>query len=71
VVLYLAGLTGSLLSKQRLLGLEWAEMLGAPSMIIAGWIGAPLYTFSMLWNARRERKRLAMLQELKRELGDN
>ena len=71
VVLYLAGLTGSLVSRQRLLGLEWADMLGAPSMIIAGWIGAPLYTFSMLWNARRERQRLALLQDLKRELGDN
>ena len=71
VVLYIAGLTGSLVSKQRLLGLDWGDMLGAPSMIIAGWIGAPLYTFSMLWNARRERKRLALLQDLKQQLGEN
>lgn len=69
VVLYVAGLTGSVISKQRLLGLDWGELLGGPSMIIAGWIGAPLYTFSMLWNARRERKRLALLQDLKRQLG--
>jgi hypothetical protein len=29
--------------KQRLLGLELEQLLTAPSMILAGWIGAPLY----------------------------
>ncbi len=48
VLLYIAGLTGSLLSKQRLLGLEWSQLLEAPSMIVAGWIGAPLYS---IWHA--------------------
>lgn len=71
VLLYIAGLTGSLLSKQRLLGLEWSQLLEAPSMIFAGWIGAPLYTIGMLWNAQRQRKRLTALLELRKQLGDN
>lgn len=71
VLLYIAGLTGSLLSKQRLLGLEWHQLMEAPSMILAGWIGAPLYTIGMLWNAQRQRKRLALLLDLRRQLGGN
>jgi len=68
VVLYLAGLAGSLAWKQRLLGLEWDQLLAAPSVIIAGWIGAPLYSLGMLWNAQRHRKRLALLLDLRRQL---
>jgi hypothetical protein len=68
VVLYLAGLAGSLAWKQRLLGLEWEQVLTAPSMVIAGWIGAPLYSLGMLWNAQRHRKRLALLLDLRGQL---
>jgi hypothetical protein len=68
VLLYLAGLAGSLAWKQRLLGLEWDQLLTAPSMVIAGWIGAPLYSVGMLWNAQRHRKRLALLLDLRRQL---
>jgi hypothetical protein len=68
VVLYLAGLAGSLAWKQRLLGLELEHLLTTPSMIIAGWIGAPLYSLGMLWNAQRHRKRLALLLDLRRQL---
>lgn len=68
VVLYLAGLAGSLAWKQKLLGLEWEQLLTAPTMVIAGWIGAPLYTVGMLWNAQRHRKRLALLLDLRRQL---
>ncbi len=71
VVLYMAGLAGSVVSKQRLLGIGWSEMIDTPSMIIAGWLGAPLYTLGMLWNARRQRKRLALLLDLKRQLRDS
>lgn len=70
VVLYLAGLAGSLAWKQRLYGVDWAVLLEAPSVIIAGWIGAPIYTFAMLWNARRQRQRLRAFVELKRQLGE-
>ncbi|MEO8316585.1 MAG: hypothetical protein ABI645_17535 [Pseudomonadota bacterium] len=68
VLLYLAGLAGSLAWKHRLLGLEWEQLLTAPSMIVAGWIGAPLYSLGMLWNAQRHRKRLALLLDLRRQL---
>lgn len=68
VVLYLAGLAGSLAWKQRFLGLEWEQLLMTPSVIIAGWIGAPLYSLGMLWNAQRHRKRLALLLDLRRQL---
>jgi hypothetical protein len=68
VVLYLAGLAGSLAWKQRLLGLEWEQLLMTPSVIIAGWIGAPLYSLGMLWNAHRHRKRLALLLDLRTQL---
>ena len=37
-------------------------------MIIAGWIGAPLYSAGVLWNAGRHRKRLALLLDLKQQL---
>jgi len=68
VVLYLAGLAGSLAWKQRMLDLEWEQLLTMPSMIIAGWIGAPVYSLAMLWNAQRHRKRLALLLDLRRQL---
>jgi hypothetical protein len=68
VVLYLAGLAGSLAWKQRLLGLELEHLLTTPSMIVAGWIGAPLYSLGMLWNAQRHRKRLALLLDLRKQL---
>jgi hypothetical protein len=68
VVLYLAGLAGSLAWKQRLLGLELEQLLTAPSVILAGWIGAPLYALGMLWNAQRHRNRLAALLDLRKQL---
>jgi hypothetical protein len=68
MVLYVAGLAGSLAWKQRLLGADWSELLFVPSMIIAGWIGAPLYSAGVLWNAQRHRKQLAQLLNLKRQL---
>jgi hypothetical protein len=71
ILLYLAGLAGSLLWKQRLLGVEWSQLLEAPSMLIAGWIGAPLYSLAMLWNVHRHRQRLRVLLDLKRQLGES
>jgi hypothetical protein len=71
VVLYIGGLAGSLVSKHRLLDVEWSQLLEAPAMILAGWIGAPVYALGMLWNAQRHRKRLATLLDLKRQLSDS
>ena len=71
IVLYLAGLAGTLMWKQRLLGVDWDQMLGTPAMIFAGWIGAPLYSLFMLWNAQRQRRRLAVLVDLKRQLSES
>jgi hypothetical protein len=68
VVLYLAGLAGSLAWKQRALGLDWEQLVMTPSVVIAGWIGAPLYSLGMLWNAQRHRRRLAVLLDLRRQL---
>ncbi len=68
IVLYMAGLIGSLAWKQRMLGADWQVLAEAPAMILAGWIGAPLYAFGMLWNAQRHRRRLRTLLELKRQL---
>lgn len=70
IVLYIAGLIGSLLWRQKLLGLEWQQMLNTPAMIIAGWIGAPLYAIAMLVNAQLHRRRLAFLEGLRRQLGE-
>jgi hypothetical protein len=70
ILLYAAGLVGSLAWKQRLLGVEWTVLLETPAMIVAGWIGAPLYTFGMLWNAHRQRQRLQLLQQLRRQLSE-
>lgn len=71
IVLYVAGLIGSLAWRQRLLGVEWQELLQTPSMIIAGWIGGPLYAIGMLVNARMQRQRLAFLVRLRQQLGEN
>lgn len=68
IILYLAGLAGSIAWKQRLLDAEWNQLLFEPSMVLAGWIGAPLYSAGVLWNAQRHRKRLAMLLDLKQQL---
>jgi hypothetical protein len=68
IALYVVGLAGSLLWKDRLFGVDWPGVLGTPAMILAGWIGAPLYAAGMIWNARRQRARLKMLLELKRQL---
>lgn len=68
VLLYAAGLIGSLLWKQRLYGIDWRLMLDTPAMIIAGWIGAPLYGGLMFWNAHRQRQRMRTLQDLARQL---
>jgi len=70
IALYIAGLIGSLIWRQKLLGLEWQQMLNTPAMIIAGWIGAPLYSIAMLINAQLHRRRLAFLEGLRRQLGD-
>ncbi|MFO7324531.1 MAG: hypothetical protein DIU62_002335 [Pseudomonadota bacterium] len=68
IALYVLGLVGSLAWKDRLFGVDWSTLLGTPAMIVAGWIGAPLYAAGMLWNARRQRARLKVLIELKRQL---
>lgn len=70
IVLYVAGLVGSLAWRQRLLGVEWQQLLQAPEMIIAGWIGAPAYAIGMIINARVQRRRLSFLEKLRRELGE-
>jgi hypothetical protein len=70
IVLYVAGLIGSLAWRQRLLGVEWQQLLQAPEMIFAGWIGAPAYAIGMIINARAQRRRLPFLEKLRRELGE-
>ena len=70
IILYVAGLVGSLAWRQRLLGIEWQQLLQAPEMILAGWIGAPAYAIGMIINARVQRGRLAFLEKLRRELGE-
>ena len=70
VVLYVAGLIGSLAWRQKLLGVEWQGMLDTPAMIIAGWIGAPLYAIGMLVNAQLQRRRLIFLERLRQQLGE-
>lgn len=71
IALYVLGLVGSLAWKDRLFGVDWSTVLGTPAMIAAGWIGAPLYAAGMLWNARRQRARLKVLQELRRQLTES
>jgi hypothetical protein len=71
IALYLLGLVGSLAWKDRLFGVDWSSMLGTPAMIVAGWIGAPLYAAGMLWNARRQKARLKVLVELRRQLSES
>ena len=70
VLLYLAGLVGSLAWRQKLLGVEWQLLLDTPAMIIASWIGAPLYAIGMLVNAQLQRRRLAFLERLRQQLGE-
>lgn len=70
IVFYVAGLVGSLIWRQRMLGVEWQQLLQAPEMIIAGWIGAPAYAIGMIINAQVQRRRLAILEKLRRELGE-
>ena len=70
VVLYVAGLIGSLAWRQKLLGVEWQQLLETPAMIIAGWIGAPLYAIGMLVNAQLQRRRLVFLERLRQQLGE-
>jgi hypothetical protein len=70
ILFYVAGLIGSLAWRQRLLGVEWQQLLQAPEMIIAGWIGAPAYAIGMIFNARTHRRRLSFLEKLRRELGE-
>jgi hypothetical protein len=70
IILYVAGLVGSLAWRQRLLGIEWQQLLQAPEMILAGWIGAPAYAIGMIINARAQRRRLPFLEKLRRELGE-
>lgn len=70
MLLYIAGLVGSLVWKQRFYGVDWRMMLDTPAMILAGWIGAPLYGGLMFWNAHRQRQRKRSLQALARQLRD-
>ncbi|HYP78952.1 MAG TPA: hypothetical protein VEQ17_01585 [Steroidobacteraceae bacterium] len=70
ILLYVAGLIGSLAWRQKLLGVEWQQLLDTPAMIIAGWIGAPLYAIGMLVNARLQRRRLTFLERLRQQLGE-
>jgi hypothetical protein len=70
IALYVVGLIGSLAWKDRLIGLDWPAMLGTPAMIIAGWIGGPLYAAGMIWNARRQQARLKVLLALRRQLAE-
>jgi hypothetical protein len=70
IVLYIAGLIGSLAWRQRLLGVEWQALLDTPAMIIAGWIGTPLYAIGMLVNAQLQRRRLVFLERLRQQLGE-
>lgn len=70
IALYVLGLVGSLAWKDRLYGVDWSTLLGTPAMIAAGWIGAPLYAAGMVWNARRQRARLRVLLELRRQLSE-
>jgi hypothetical protein len=70
IALYVVGLIGSLAWKDRMFGVDWPSVLGTPAMIIAGWVGAPLYAAGMLWNAQRQRARLKVLLELKRQLAE-
>jgi hypothetical protein len=71
IALYVVGLIGSLAWKDRLIGLDWPAVLGAPAMILAGWVGGPLYAAGMVWNARRQRARLKVLLELRRQLAES
>ncbi len=71
ITLYLAGLAGALLWRHRLFGVEWSDLLSSGSVIIAGWLGAPLYAGGMLWYAARQRRRLSVLQALQRQLGES
>jgi hypothetical protein len=71
IVIYVACLIGTLFWKQQVAGIPWSTMLVHPAMIAAGWIGAPLYAAGMLWNARRHRRRLAMLLDLKRQISES
>lgn len=71
IVLYVAGLIGSLIWRQRLQGMDWQQLLETPSMIIAGWIGGPLYAIGMIINARLQRQRLVFLERLRQQLGEN
>src|SRR6187200_3001324 len=50
IALYIVGLVGSLAWKDRLFGLDWPAVLGTPAMVVAGWIGGPLYAAGMIWN---------------------
>ena len=68
IMLYVAGLVGSVLWKQRMHGGDLRELLESPAVIIAGWIGAPLYAALMVWNARRQLQRLHSLEEIRRRL---
>jgi hypothetical protein len=70
IVLYVAGLIGSLVWRQKLLGVEWQQLLETPSMIIAGWIGGPAYAIGMVVNAHLQRRRLAFLEGLRQQLGE-
>jgi len=49
---------------------EWQQLLETPAMIIAGWIGAPLYAIGMLVNAQLQRRRLHFLERLRQQLGE-
>jgi hypothetical protein len=68
LVLYCAQLFYVLMSTHRIEGVAWSDMLTSRQFIAVGWIGGPLYIAGQVWYARRERSRLARLQQLQTEL---
>jgi hypothetical protein len=70
IVMYILGLASTLLVRHRLFGGDWSDALFSTPMIIAGWIGVPLYSAGMLWIASRQRRQLQVFEALKRELGE-
>lgn len=70
ILMYLAGLASTVVVRHYLFGGEWHDMIFSRPMIIAGWIGAPIYAAGMLWIAAHQRRQLRVFEALKREMGE-
>jgi len=70
ILLYGVGLASAVLMRRQLFGGQWEDVLFSPSLILAGWLGGPVYAAGMLWYARRQRQRLEVLQALRGQLGE-